>query len=285
MSETFSIDAQGPFDLHPALQFLEGWPAARGFAADAEVLRYATSGEDDWSPVGVEVAPARNGVKVTTSRPAPPDLRAQIARTLSLDVDGRPFAAMADDDGLIAGLQRNRPGLRPIGFWSPWEASIWALLTQRSSGAAARATIKTLSERYGEEVKAGSATLQSFPGPQDIIEAAELPGVWVRKQQTLRALADAALDGLLTGEQLRAMDPEEASGELQRIPGVGPYSAALIIIRGAGHPDFFTAAEPKIVSRIEQVYGVSGKAAAQATAESWRPFRSWVAFLLRSAAL
>lgn len=282
MSETFKIQAEGPFDLAAALKFLEGWPAARGFHADTEVLRFATAGEDDWSPVGVQVAPAAGGVDVTTSRAASPELRAQIARTLSLDVDGGDFIALADSDDLIGWLQRERPGLRPIGFWSPWEASIWALLTQRSSGAAARATIRSLSEIYGKPVQAGSATLQSFPGPQDIIEAAELPGVWARKQPTLQALADAALDGLLTGEQLRSMDPDQASAELQKIPGVGPYSAALIIIRGAGHPDFFTTAEPKIVKRIEEVYGVSGKAAAQQAAEAWRPFRSWVAFLLRS---
>lgn len=285
MSKKFKIEAKGPFAFAQALKFLEGWPAARGFQADSDILRYATAGEDDWSPVGVQVSPTTNGVEVTTSRTAPPELREQIARAFSLDVDSRDFAALAADDELIARLQRERPGLRPVGFWSPWEASIWALLTQRSSGAAARATIKSLSERYGESVPAGTTELQAFPGPQDIIAADALPGVWARKQPTLRALAEAALDGLLTGEQLRAMDPEEASRELQRIPGVGPYSAVLIIIRGAGHPDFFTAAEPKIVSRIEQVYGVSGKAAARATAESWRPFRSWVAFLLRSAAL
>ena len=37
---------------------------------------------------------------------------------------------------------------------------------------------------------------------------------------------------------------------LQRLPGIGPFSAQLILLRGAGHPDFLTFAEVAYPNRI-----------------------------------
>lgn len=46
-------------------------------------------------------------------------VREQLARILSLDVDGTRFAAIGERDPVIGRLQRRHPGLRPVGFFSP----------------------------------------------------------------------------------------------------------------------------------------------------------------------
>jgi DNA-3-methyladenine glycosylase II len=38
---------------------------------------------------------------------------------------------VGERDPVIAGLQRRYPGLRPVAFWSPYEAAAWAVIGQR----------------------------------------------------------------------------------------------------------------------------------------------------------
>jgi NADPH:quinone reductase-like Zn-dependent oxidoreductase len=67
------------------------------------------------------------------------------------------------------------------------------------------------------------------------------------KLERLRALGAAAAAGELDAARLRAMESEEALDALRSLPGVGPFSAGLILVRGANHPDAFPAAEPRLV--------------------------------------
>jgi DNA-3-methyladenine glycosylase II len=53
----------------------------------------------------------------------PEAVRDQVARILSLDVDGSGFPAVGRRDPVVGGLQARWPGLRPVGFFSPYEAA------------------------------------------------------------------------------------------------------------------------------------------------------------------
>ncbi|MDQ3870001.1 MAG: hypothetical protein M3301_00100 [Chloroflexota bacterium] len=71
---------------------------------------------------------------------------------------------------------------------------------------------------------------------------------------------------------------------LKALPGVGDFSAQLILLRGAGEPDYLASAEPRLARAVALAYGLSsepGSAELVEIAEAWRPFRTWVAFLLR----
>jgi DNA-3-methyladenine glycosylase II len=59
----------------------------------------------------------------------------------------------------------------------------------------------------------------------------------------------------------------------------------LVLIRGAGHPDVAALAEPRLRKSLTNAYGRPFESDAEILelAEQWRPYRSWVAFLLRSA--
>jgi hypothetical protein len=63
-------------------------------------------------------------------------MRRQVARILSLDVDGLGFYEGAERDPVVRGLQQRHPGLRPVCLHSPSEAA-WAVhrpLRPRSAG-------------------------------------------------------------------------------------------------------------------------------------------------------
>ncbi|MCG5213879.1 DNA glycosylase family protein [Streptosporangium soli] len=280
----FTLTAEGPFDFGASLRFVEDWPATSALPSDGRALRFAYNAESDWLPIGVTVTAAPGGVAVATTRAAGPGIRGEVARILSLDVDGTGFADLGEADPVLGDLQRHSPGLRPVCFWSPWEAACWAVIVQRSSMLIASRLKQRIAERYGAKVTVDGQAYAAFPPPMTLLEAGGL-GLPAQKEEWVRGLARAALDGVLTAEHLRALDPAEALAELRALPGVGPFSAGLILIRGAGAPDAFPGDEPRLFAILREAYGLPEDAAPAAyrkLAEAWRPYRSWASFLFRA---
>jgi DNA-3-methyladenine glycosylase II len=99
-------------------------------------------------------------------------------------------------------------------------------------------------------------------------------------------VAQAALDGELDPDRLRGMEPEDAMAAVRELPGIGPFSAALIVIRGAGAADAPATSEPRVRALAAERYddpALEEPDAFAAFAERWRPWRSWAAFVLRAA--
>ncbi|MEW9552146.1 DNA-3-methyladenine glycosylase [Nonomuraea sp. NPDC050783] len=280
----FTLTAEGPFDFGDSLRFVEDWPATSALPTDGRALRFAYCAESDWLPIGVRVTAAPGGVEVATTRPAGPSIRGEVARIFSLDVDGAGFAKTAGADPVLDDLRRRRPGLRPVCFWSPWEAACWAVIVQRSSMLIAARIKQRIAERYGTRLTVDGQPCLVFPPPVSLLEAGGL-GLPAQKEEWVRGLARAALDGVLTTEHLRSLAPEEALAELRALPGVGPFSAGLILIRGAGAPDAFPGDEPRLFAILREAYGLpedTPPAAYRGLAEAWRPYRSWASFLFRA---
>jgi DNA-3-methyladenine glycosylase II len=127
-----------------------------------------------------------------------------------------------------------------------------------------------LIERHGED--------GAFPAPSTLARVElELPG---RKGEYLRAVAEAALDGLLDGTALRALDPGDAVQRVQQVKGLGPFAAELVVIRGANAPDALAHHERRLDAEIAVRYG-PGRTLAEVS-EAWRPYRTWAAVHLRA---
>jgi DNA-3-methyladenine glycosylase II len=72
------------------------------------------------------------------------------------------------------------------------------------------------------------------------VSRSAFPGLPDKKLGRLRGIAQAAADGLLDRERLRALPVPEALEELQHLRGVGPFAAQGILHRGAGLVDEVT---------------------------------------------
>ncbi|GHJ30931.1 hypothetical protein TPA0910_53640 [Streptomyces hygroscopicus subsp. sporocinereus] len=216
-------------------------------------------------------------------------VRAQLARILSLDVDGSGFPGLAAADPVVAGLMADYPGLRPVCFHSPYEAAAWAVIGHRVRMTQAAAVKARLAERYGRRVQIAGRTLYAFPTPPVLRTITRAPGLTEVKIERLHALAEAADDGLLDAARLRAMPVDDALAALRALPGIGPFSAELILIRGAGHPDVFPRHEPRLHAAMADAYGLGAADSRDprrlaGIADRWKPYRSWVALLLRARA-
>jgi DNA-3-methyladenine glycosylase II len=254
----FSIEPVGPFDLSRSIGFLESWPATRRPAEGDDVLRFAYCAEHDWQPVGVRVAQAGNRVEVAVVGPGSDEesVPAQVARILSLDVDSTGIDDIAARDPIVARLVADAPGLRPVCFWSPWEAACWAVLTQRSSMHTASMQKQRITEKYGTAVTVDGRELRAFPAPGVLLDVPSLPGANPVKTARIHDLATAALDDTLTAAALRAVSSDEALATLRELPGIGAFSAGLILMRGAGAPDVFTTSEPRLLAAVRAAYGL-----------------------------
>lgn len=298
-SVTTTLEVVGPWSLATSRRFWEGFapqrlraarsdsapevPARRDPAPDGpdspapgDSLTTTFLAERTWQSVQAEVTQegrlARIALRSGDGSPVsdPAGAARQVARFLSLDVDAAAWPEIGERDPVIGDLQRRMPGLRPCGFHSPYEAAAWAVLSQRVRITQAAA----LRDRLIRELGSNGA----FPSPQALLEAElDLPG---RKAEYLRAVARAALDGVLDGEALRAMAPAAAIDAVGQILGIGPFSAELVVLRGANAPDALPTHEARLVREITERYGPEASLAE--ISEAWRPLRTWAAVHLRA---
>ncbi|WP_031188278.1 MULTISPECIES: DNA-3-methyladenine glycosylase family protein [Streptomyces] len=240
-------------------------------------------------PPAVRERPVSGDQGAAPEQPVAPTqliIRDQLARILSLDVDGSGFPGLAVGDPVVSRLMAEYPGLRPVCFHSPYEAAVWAVIGQRMRRTQAAAIKARLAERYGQRVRVAGRDLHAFPTPPVLRSLTRIPGLPDEKVARLRALAEAAETGELDAARLRAMPGDYALAMLRALPGIGPFSAELILIRGAGHPDVFPRHEPRLHASMADAYGLGAAGSEDvgrlaAIADRWRPYRSWVALLLR----
>ncbi|MEV8319020.1 DNA-3-methyladenine glycosylase 2 family protein [Streptomyces sp. NPDC059900] len=283
------LTVRGSYDLRQARRFLEAWPPGEPGPAD-DALQFTYCAPPDWTPTSVRITqPHPATLTLTSSAPVTPHLTDDVARILSVDVDGSPLDDIAARDPVIDALARSAPGLRPVCFWSPWEAACWAVLSQRTSRRAASAHKQRITQLLGPRVefsdnKGNKHIGAAFPAPRTVAEATTLPGVNPVKLERIQAIARAADDGALDAATLRAMPTDDALARLRGLPGIGPFSAHLILIRAAGAPDVFPATEPRLLHHMRAAYALPEATPQQLTAlsEAWKPLRSWASFLLRA---
>ena len=266
------FEGLGPWSLQTSRRFWEGFtPAALAGEPAAAGLRTVFCAEGDWRRAEAEVTQAGDTAHVVLTGDGDLDAAAgQTCRFLALDVDGDGWPQVGRRDPVIGDAQARLPGLRPCGFHSPYEAAAWTVLAQRLRIVQAAGLRAELTARYGE----GGA----FPPPRTLARAdLDLPG---RKSEYLRAVAEAALDGLLDGAALRAVDPDEAVQRVQQVKGLGPFAAELVVVRGANAPDALARHERRLDAEIAERYG-PGRTLAEVS-EAWRPYRTWAAVHLRA---
>lgn len=262
----------GPWSLATSRRFWEGFaPAVLAPQEADDSLSAVFLSDTDWQRIEVVITQEGNSARIAVSGAGDlPAATAQVRRFMSLDIDGRGWPDVADRDPVIADAQRRLPGFRPCGFFSPYEAAAWSVLSQRIQMRQAAAIKTRLTDEHGE----GGA----FPSPSVLLELnLDLPG---RKNEYLHAVAEAALDGALSGERLRDLPVAEALRQVQQVKGLGPFAAELVVIRGANFADVIPQNERRLDAEIAQQYG--SERSIDSITDEWRPYRAWAAVHLRA---
>jgi DNA-3-methyladenine glycosylase II len=213
------FEVLGPWSLQTSRRFWKGFtPAALAGEPAGPGLRTVFCAEGDWRRAEAEVTQAGDTARVALAGDGDLDAAAaQACRFLALDVDARGWPEVGRRDLVIADAQARLPGLRPCGFHSPYEAAAWSVLSQRLRSVQAARLRAGLIARHGQD--------GAFPPPGDLRRLdLDLPA---RKSEYLRAVAEAALDGLLDGAALRVLDPALAVQRVEQVKGLGPFAAEI----------------------------------------------------------
>jgi DNA-3-methyladenine glycosylase II len=285
----FTIEPRGTFSLAASQQFLGGFtPASGTFTDDASRLTMAFP-VDGWAgsaaaAVWQDGSLIRGEAVVSSPEVSLDAVRDQVARTLSLDHDGTGWDEVGRRDPVLGRLQSEFDYLRPVCFYSPYEAAVQAIIGQRISMRQA-ATIKTaLAKEHGEALEICGQRLDAFALPQSLTDVNDAHGLRPEKLRRLHEVARAALEGRLDAARLRALPYDEAVAGLREIRGIGEWSAGHVLLRGAGLADAVPLSDPRTRTAIRAAYELRAQpdeATLMAIADAWRPFRMWGFVLVR----
>lgn len=280
---TAAVALSGPYDLREVA--LMGFGHRDESAFDG-VMRLAFCTDALDTQVGVEVR--QHGDRLDLVVHGDGDLDAivrQVARVVSADHDGTAWEAVCAADPVLARVHAKAPGFRPSNFYSPYEAAVWAVLSARRARPQGIALRRRLSEAHGAVFDLAGRPEAALPLPRRLLELDAYPGLPADRVPRLHAIARAALDGELDVARLTAVDPAEAMQAVQRLPGIGPFYSALIVIRACGLTDVLSTQEDHSREAVRDLYGLDhtpDDAELARIAEAWRPFRTWAAVALRA---
>ncbi len=190
---------------------------------------------------------------------------------------GEALRALRRDPDLARLLRRCGPftlEARPPA--TPFRALLRAIVGQQLNGRAAEAIHGRVAALYGGR-----------PSPARLLETPDAvlrgAGLSAAKLAALRDLAQKALAGRVPGwAALRAMEDEAIIARLTEVRGIGRWTVEMLLIFSLGRGDVWPVDDFAVRKAYSLHFGVVDPKPRelQARAESWRPWRSVVAWYL-----
>lgn len=170
-------------------------------------------------------------------------LAAMTRRILGLDEAPAPLAWMVDVEPRLASIAHVLHGFRSPCFPTLFETIASVLPFQQLSLDAGTAIVGRIVESFGESIVVGDLPWFSFPRPEPIAAAEtsqiRATGLSMVKASSLGQIARAVATGDLDENLLRDLPTPDALRVLRTLPGIGPWSANLVLLRGMRRLDVF----------------------------------------------
>jgi DNA-3-methyladenine glycosylase II len=206
-----------------------------------------------------QTSPTELRAEVTASGKKHFDPAALVERLLGIGVSLEPFYRAAAGVDWLAPLVLGARGVKPPRYPTVWEACVNAIVYQQISIHAAGAILRRVIERYAMPVAIGEGQLYAFPGPQTLIDANpdDLRGLGlsVGKIVSVRAVAQAILTGEIDEAALTLLPTQELMAALVVHRGIGPWTAAVVALRGFGRLDLFPMNDSGVARSVRDLSG------------------------------
>ena len=209
-------------------------------------------------------------------------LERTIRRVLGLDIDPGPAQRLVQGEGGARATARALRGMRPPRFPDLFEAFANVVPFQQLSLEAGVAIVSRLVERFGKRLRHQSRHFHSFPAARAIaradLEALRACGLSLHKAHSLRHVAKLIESRKLSEDDLSAMSTNEAMRTLVDLPGIGPWSAGLILLRGLGRLDVFPSGDVGAARGLRALLQVQGEAQLTRVVERLGDHRGYLYF-------
>jgi AraC family transcriptional regulator, regulatory protein of adaptative response / DNA-3-methyladenine glycosylase II len=285
----FELDYRPPYDWEGIRDFfrLRAVPGVECVENDA-YLRTVRSGDRiGW----IRVTPGKRGRSLVLEV-APALVQARktimegVRRLFDLDADPAFIGQRLRQDPRMARLVELRPGLRVPRAFDPAEIAARAVLGQQVTVAAARTLAGRLARAMGDVIETPFTSLDRlWPTPARLaaLPLSSLVSIPLTRARAnalghlMSAIAEERIS-LAVGTRRSAVlreTVERTMASMIELPGIGPWTANYIAMRGLAWSDAFP--EGDIVLR--KALGGTARACL-AHAERWRPFRAYAALHL-----
>lgn len=205
----------------------------------------------------------------------------RVRRMFDLNADPLAIDRRLSEDPRLAPLVATHPGLRVPGAWDPFELAVRAILGQQVSVKGATTMAGRLAARFGTSLAhpMHGDLSHVFPEPEALADAdLTTVGLTTARSAAIRGLARAVCEGRLKLDA--AWGAERVEAELTRLPGIGPWTAQYVAMRGLQEPDAFLPGD----LGLRRAVSVNGKLPTQTAllemAKPWRPWRAYAAMHL-----
>jgi DNA-3-methyladenine glycosylase II len=200
--------------------------------------------------------------------------------------DGRYSAArsgLSTADPILALLIQEHRDFDPRAFLArlpkmdAFGTLLFQIIGQQLWVAATRAILSRLESLFGGRL----------PTPREFLEVdserVHAAGLSRRKVETMRALAQAFVDGDLYDDAFVLTSDANIEAKLTVIPGIGPWTVNGFLLIALDRPDAFPAGDLALRRAVKRLYGLDHlprESELLAVAERWRPYRSLAAAYL-----
>jgi len=240
-----TIAASGEYDFTFAHTHYNIYP---WIAAGDSLLRILRRTE---YPVLVRIRPSvsRNmlDLEIHSSRPVKADELATIACDITWglalkDSSGNVVPPLAQEDPVIAAALYVNRGIRPKRYLDLFEAICGAICAQNVDFRRLYQMMHAIAVTFGPGITVADTVYHAFPLAHEIATRtdAELRSckVGYRSKVILNAANFLTVQGQAPDRQsLATCDPQEAIDRLCEIPGIGPYSAGIVLSAYVGRSD------------------------------------------------
>ena len=255
LSMQVSLPVARPFSLRQTITFLQRFPPCRGdylLTDDSITAAVVVSGR----AVPFTIRGDREvTVEVPTQRDAPA-LAARAAHFIGAADELAGFYAAAEGDPAFRPLVERLHGLHHVRFLTLEEIAVYCVMMQRSPVAVASRLKRRFFDRFGVPVVVDGATLRALP-PLEVLAAldGDTIGAAIGHARKGAQIASVVRGVAALGEPFLREAPYAAARDaLLEIPGIGPFSAAAILLRGLGRMDELPAL-PGLADDLREVYG------------------------------
>lgn len=182
-----------------------------------------------------------------------------VQRMLGTEVDLRPWYRAVKAVPWLEPFAKAMRGVKPPRYPTMWEALCHSIVFQQISIHAAGAIMQRMVEALGTPVESGAIRLYPFPEPQTLADASEstlrAASLSINKITALQSVARAVLDGTVSEARVERLPTAEAIAELCKLRGIGPWSAAVVLLRGLGRLDVFPLRDSGVAASLRLLRG------------------------------
>jgi len=212
-------------------------------------------------------------------------LVATVRGILGLDLPAAPTAWLIEMEPRLAVVATALQGFRPPCFPSLFETFGAVIPFQQLSLDAGTAIVGRFVEAFGVTVPHDQQWF-TFPAPEAVIaaspEALRATGLSRTKVTSIQAIAKCSVDGTLEAMRLATLATSDALRALRELPGIGPWSAGLVLLRGLRRMDVFPPGDVGAARSLTALLGLPDlltPAQANAIADRFGDRRGYLYFL------